>query len=101
MANVFGNTLPLILRQNGQYRKYAPQRHRNIVNIVHGADSFTGKWHVNLLCFSVPAPCAYSDTPACTLSGACTFTPDWLVFSLIRVSVSRFSRFVLALKLTA
>src|ERR1700753_2228544 len=51
VADVLGNTCPLFLREHGQHRQDAAQGYGNIVNVVHGTDSFTGKGHVNLLGF--------------------------------------------------
>lgn len=49
VADVLGDTLALLGSQNGQHRQDAAQGDRDVVDVVHGANGFTGKWHWDLL----------------------------------------------------
>ena len=45
LADVLRDALALLGRQDGQHRQNAAQGDRDVVNVVHGANGFTGKWH--------------------------------------------------------
>src|SRR5215472_8723591 len=50
VANVVGDASLFLVREYGQHREDLAQGDRDVVNVVHGADGFTGKRHCwNLL----------------------------------------------------
>ncbi len=45
VIDVFGDTLPLFVGERGQHGTDAPERNRDVVNVVHGADGFARERH--------------------------------------------------------